>query len=73
MRNKNLLNNDFIDLISIAGFVIGLQNLEENINQSDKQEMLDDLNQQIQKVLNEVHAHLEKQDKKLDEILRRLK
>ena len=72
MRNKNLLELDFIDLISIAGFVIGLQNLEENINQNDKQEMMEDLNKQIQKVLNEVHAHLESQDKKLDEILRRL-
>lgn len=72
MRNKNMLELDFIDLISIAGFVIGLQNLEENINQNDKQEMMEDLNKQIQKVLNEVHAHLESQDKKLDEILRRL-
>ena len=75
MRNKNLLNNnlDFLDLISIASFVIGIENLEENITQGDKQEMMEDLNKQIQKVLDEVHAHLESQDKKLDEILRRLK
>ena len=61
---------DFIDLLSIASFVIGLMNLEENLTQGDKQELQEDLSNKAELLLNEIHGHLEEQDRKLDELLK---
>lgn len=66
MNDKEL---SFIDLLSIMSFVIGLKNLDENITQSDKQDLQDDLNNKTHYLLNELHGHLKEQDKKLDMIL----
>ena len=63
----------FIDLLSIASFAIALENLDENMNQSDKQDLQKDLSDKADLLLREIHQHLEQQDKKIDEILRRIK
>lgn len=63
----------FIDLLSIASFAIALENLEENMTQSDKQDLQKDLSNKADLLLKEIHQHLEQQDKKIDEILRRIK
>lgn len=55
----------FIDLLSILSFCIGLMNLDINITQED-------VDNQTQTILNELHGHLEMQDNKLDNIIRRL-
>ena len=55
----------FIDLLSIMGFCIGVMNLELNVT-------AEDIDNQTQTLLNEVHAHLETQDNKLDNIIQRL-
>ena len=62
----------FIDLLSIASFAISLENLEENMTQSDKQDLQQELSDKADLLLKEIHQHLEQQDKKIDEILRRL-
>ena len=62
----------FIDLLSIASFAISLENLEENMTQSDKQDLQKDLSDKADLLLKEIHEHLERQDQKIDEILRRL-
>ena len=62
----------FIDMLSIASFAIGLENLEENLTQGDKQDLQKDLSDKADLLLKEIHEHLEQQDKKIDEILRRL-
>lgn len=62
----------FIDLLSIASFAISLENLEENMTQSDKQDLQKELSDKADLLLKEIHQHLEQQDKKIDEILRRL-
>ena len=62
----------FLDDIAIVSFVIGLLNLEENLTQGDKQDLEDVVNQRIDGLLQEVHSHLQTQDKKLDEIIKRL-
>ena len=63
----------FIDLLSIASFVVSLENLEENLTQSDKQDLQKELSDKADLLLKEIHEHLEQQDKKIDEILRRIK
>ena len=62
----------FLDIISIASFIVGLENLNENLTQSDKQDLQDDLSKNMDRVLNEIHAHLEEQDNKIDKILEAL-
>ena len=62
----------FIDIISIASFLVSIENLEENLTQSDKQDLQNELSDKADLLLNEIHKHLEEQDKKIDEILRRL-
>ena len=52
----------FLDILSVASFIIGLENLNMNITQEDVQATAD-------KILKEVHSHLEAQDKKIDRIL----
>ena len=67
--NKQLT---FLDILNIASFLIGIENLEMNLDQNDKQDLQQNLSEATDKLLAEVHAHLESQDKKIDEILKRL-
>ena len=64
---------DFLDLITLASFVIALQNLEENITQSDKADLQKDLADKADLLLQEIHGHLEEQDALLKLILEELK
>lgn len=52
----------FIDIIALASFIVGIQNLDENITQND-------LSEQLSRVVDEIHRHLEEQDDKIDRIL----
>lgn len=56
----------FIDIISLLSLGIALQNLDENIDQNQ-------LSEQLNRVLAEVHSHLEEQDRKIDKILEVIK
>lgn len=62
-------NNNFLDLVNIASFVLGVMNLQENLTQSDKQDIVDRLDKESDVILNKIHDHLEEQDKKIDRIL----
>lgn len=68
---NNNYNNQlgFVDILSIMSFVIGLMNLDENLTQNDKQELQQDLSNQVHLLLNEIHSHLQNQDDKIDKIL----
>lgn len=48
-------------MLSILSFYIGIKNLDENINQNDLQEMLNT-------AIEDIHTHLEEQDKRLERI-----
>ena len=62
----------WLDLLNVLSFLIGLENLEANLTQSDKQDLQHDLTVTAERLLTEIHAHLEKQDAKIDEIMNRL-
>ena len=64
-NNQNL---DFIDALSIVQFFMGVANLDANLTQNDKQELLEDLHNQLSNVITEIHSHLETQDKKINQI-----
>ena len=64
------MNNQFdlLDKLAVASFLLGLANYEENVDQTT-------LQQSLQKVIDELHGHMARQDAKLDQIealLRRL-
>lgn len=67
--NENKNNLEFLDVMNIMSFVIGLMNYGENLTQGDKQDLMQELNNQISLVLNEIHDHLNEQDEKIDRIL----
>ena len=70
MNERNTL--DFIDILSIASFVIGLINLDENLTQGDKQDLQQELADKAEGILAEIHMHLEEQDRKIDRIIEKL-
>lgn len=53
---------DFMDILSIMSFAISVENLDSNIDQDNMQQLLGT-------TVNEIHQHLDDQDKKLDKIL----
>jgi len=55
----------FIDWLSVMSFCIGVMNLDLNVS-------AEDIDNQTQTLLNEIHGHLKDQDRKLDNIIQRL-
>ena len=62
-----------IDILSILSFVVGLQNLDLNIDQNDMDAQTRDIDERASRLvsdaLNEIHDHLQRQDEKIDRIL----
>lgn len=59
-------------MVETISLILGLMNLSENLTQNDKQELLDNFNSEMEKLLNTINEHLLVQDKKIDEILNKL-
>ena len=59
----------FLDTIAFISFIVGILNLEENLTQGDKQDLLEEFNDKASYLLTEIHTHLEEQDHKLDKII----
>ena len=55
-----------LDILSVISFVIGVANYEENVSQSEVQDL-------VQKAVENIHQHLEMQDQKIDKIMEVLK
>ena len=72
MNNNINRQLDLLDLMNIASFCIGLMNLNENVTQGDKQDLMQELNTKSDFLLTEIHKHLKDQDEKLETIMQRL-
>lgn len=74
MNLSNNVNNQltFLDLLNIASFALGLENLNANLTQNDKADLQKDLAHKTSDVIHEIHNHLERQDNKIDEINKKL-
>lgn len=66
-------NDRFIDLVSVISLIIGMQNLQENREQSAHNDIHAENEAQAQYILTEVKALLEEQNVMLREILSILK
>lgn len=53
---------EFLDILAIIGFVVGLANYNENVNQTEIQKI-------VNQAITDIHEHLKMQDDKIDKIL----
>lgn len=58
-----------IDVLSIVSLLIGVENLDQNLDQNDKQDIQRELSERADGILAEIHRHLTAQDEKIDRIL----
>ena len=65
--NRN--NDSFMDALSIASFLVGIANYNENLTQNDKAEIMDKLDRQTRDILININLELAKQNEMLVEIL----
>ena len=65
-------SNNFFDAINLASLIIGLQNLQENREQSSHNDVQSANNKQAEYLLNEINARFQEQNVLLDKILKLL-
>ena len=66
-------NQDMLDTLTLVSFLVGVANYNENLTQSDKDDIMRRLDQQTRDILTRVETSLEDQNKMLREILAILK
>lgn len=65
-------NEEFLDVLSILSFAIGIANYEENLSQSDKDDIMHELDIKTTKMLKQIEDDLEYQNSLLNAILQKL-
>lgn len=60
-------NQDFMDALSLLSFAIGMANYNENLSQSDKDDMMTKMDQTIHQMLEKLEEDLEYQNQILEE------
>lgn len=65
----SLYNDNFLDALAVVSFMVGIANYDENLSQSDKDDMMQSLNQQMTGLLQRLEEDLEVQNGMLRQIL----
>ena len=68
-----MMNQDVLDAVALVSFIVGMANYNENLTQSDKDDLMRGLDEKTNVILVRVEDALEKQNIMLEEILNRLK
>ena len=66
-------NEDMLDALTLVSFLIGVANYNENLTQSDKDDIMKSLDQQTNDILMRVEEALQEQNEMLIEILQELR
>lgn len=66
------MNQDFLDALTFVSFIVGMANYNENLTQSDKDDLMRGLDQKTNAMLIQIEQDLEEQNTMLREILDRL-
>lgn len=66
-------NQDLLDAVTLVSFLIGIMNYNENLSQSDKDDMMHALDEKTNAMLKRLESDLNEQNKMLEEVLRILK
>lgn len=72
MYENNNRQYDFLDIISVLSFVLAIENLKENREQSDHNDVSKANQKQADYLLKQVKSLFEEQNRVLQEILDRL-
>lgn len=64
---------NFMNAIALLSFIIGIANYNENLSQSDKDDIMHRLDEKTNAMLERLEADLQKQNEMLEEILERIK
>lgn len=67
-----LLNDDFLDVMACMGFAIGLVNYQENLKQSDNDDIMSSLDEKTNMLIERIEKDLGEQNMMLQAILRKL-
>lgn len=67
-----MYDQDTLNTIAILSFLVGIANYNENLTQSDKDDIMHGLDKQTTDILNKVQESLNEQNKMLKEILNKL-
>lgn len=67
-----MMNKDVLDAVALVSFIVGMANYNENLTQSDKDDLMKGLDEKTNMILARVEDALEKQNNMLEEILNRL-
>lgn len=65
-------NQSMLDSLTLVSFLISLANYNENLTQSDKDDIMKHLDQQTRDILVKVQGSLEEQNKILKKILEKV-
>lgn len=65
-------NQDFLDALAMVSFLVGIANYNENLTQSDKDDIMRRLDSQTNDILMKVQKELEAQNEMLREILKKI-
>lgn len=68
----NILNDDFLDIMACMGFAIGLVNYQENLQQSDNDDIMKELDNKTNFMIKRLEEDLERQNELLKEILKKI-
>jgi methyl-accepting chemotaxis protein len=69
---KDNNNLDFLDMLNILSFAIGILNYGENVSQGDMQELAQTVSQHTSEAVEDLHQHLQEQDRQIEEIYGKL-
>ena len=64
--NFSRFNQEFMDYLALLSFVIGVANYDENLSQSDKDDLMKAVDEKTNKLLTELEKDLEYQNDILD-------
>jgi hypothetical protein len=67
-----ILNDDFLDVMACMGFAIGLVNYQKNLEQSDNDDIMKELDDKTNLMIGRLEEDLEKQNELLKEILKKI-
>ena len=62
-------NKDLLDAVSIVSFLIGIANYNENLSQSDKDDLMAKFDEQTNAILVSLKDEIEEQNKMLQQII----
>lgn len=65
-------NKDFIDAISLISFMIGIANYDENLSQSDKDDLMKSLDEKTNEMLTRLEKDIDNQNEMIKDITNRL-